>query len=183
MKKSEEFCMFLCKKRITFNILIFSVFSLGFHTVIAEKQSLNKNINSNQNSVDLIVFSYDRPLQLYSCLESIKSYATGLCNIFVLYRASDENFRKAYAVVSKDFPNVKMYIQDSNKPKEYFKPLLLDIFLKKSKSKYVAFVVDDIIVKDYIDLKTCANALEKYNAYGFYLRLRQKYNRKLYNSI
>ncbi len=162
MCMSSKLCVLSC--------FVFGVFLFGFHTVIAKEQSLKKSVNSDL-SVDLIVFSYDRPLQLYACLESIKSYVTGDQNIFVLYRVSDEKFKKAYELVNKNFPNVKMYIQDSNKPREHFKPLLLDIFLKKSKSKYIAFVVDDIIVKDRIDLNACANALEKHDSYGFYLRL------------
>ena len=38
-------------------------------------------------------------------------------------------------------------------------------------SPYVIFAPDDIIVKNYADLNTCASAMQKYNAYGFFLRL------------
>ncbi len=57
----------------------------------AQKPKIKKNKPDN---VDLIVFSYDRPLQLYACLESIKCCIkkTGVGEIFVIYRASDDKF-------------------------------------------------------------------------------------------
>lgn len=150
-------------------MLSFLILSTNLICFSQKKQIAKKNKDIN---VDLIVFSYDRPTQLYSCIESIKLYMTkGLGEVFVIYRVSGNKFEKAYKEVQKDFPFVKMFKQDSVDPKEDFKPLLLNVFLKKSKSKYIAFVVDDIIVKDAVDLTFCANSLEKNNAYGFYLRL------------
>ena len=43
--------------------------------------------------------------------------------------------------------------------------------LEESPHQYVIFGVDDLVVKDHVDLVYCIRALEKYDAYGFYLRL------------
>src|SRR5690606_30414501 len=39
--------------------------------------------------------------------------------------------------------------------------------------EYILFGVDDLILKDFVDLKVCMDLLEKTGAYGFYLRLGQ----------
>ena len=41
----------------------------------------------------------------------------------------------------------------------------------KSPSPYIIFAVDDMIVKNPVDLEECAELLEKTGAYGYYLRL------------
>ena len=42
-------------------------------------------MNLIQAQVDLIIFSYDRPMQLYALLESIETYVRGLENINTIY--------------------------------------------------------------------------------------------------
>lgn len=118
---------------------------------------------------DVIVFSFDRPLQLYAFLESMQRYVTGLGTVQVIYRASDDAFAQAYASVQADFGGVSFMRQGSN-PRADFKPLTVQA-LVQSPHAYVLFAVDDIIVIDHIDCCACIQALEKYKAYGFYLRL------------
>lgn len=120
--------------------------------------------------VDLIVFSYNRPLQLYCFLESAKHYITGLAQIYVLYRSGNQDFEKAYLSVKNSFSNEIFCNQSFEKNGTDFKDVFLDIFSNKSKSEYIIFAVDDIIVTDFINVGTCVEALEKTNAYGFYLR-------------
>ncbi len=133
---------------------------------------LNCNCSkNNNNSVDLVIFSYDRPMQLYAYLESIKKYITGSVNPYVLYRASNDAFDGAYLVVKKSFSQVKFFKQIVNKQNNNFKELVLDISFKKSKSPYIMYGVDDIIMTDYVDLKDCVKVLEESKAYAFYLRL------------
>ena len=43
-------------------------------------------------NADLVIFSYNRPLQLYALLESITNYVTGLDKIMVIYRSSDARY-------------------------------------------------------------------------------------------
>ncbi len=118
---------------------------------------------------DMLVFSYDRPLQLYALLESIRQYMSGLSKLSIIYRASDERYAKAYEELQMAFPSINWLKQSSN-PHKDFKPLVLQA-LKDFSSPYVLFAVDDIVVKDFVDLSSCIDAMEKTNAYGFYLRL------------
>lgn len=123
---------------------------------------------------DLIVFSYDRPLQLYAFLESAAEYLTGVSSISVIYRASDERYVDAYLEVQNAFPSA-YWMRQSNTPHKDFKPLVLQA-LKGSSSPYITFAVDDIVIKDFIDASECIQLMEKTGAYGFYLRLGQHVN-------
>lgn len=129
------------------------------------------NFSSLLCSIDLIVFSYDRPIQLYAFLESTQKYISGLEKIIVIYRTSNINFDNAYDQVKKKFPNLNYKKQHSNKPENEFKQLVIKTIFEESPSDYIIFGVDDIIVKDFINVNHCINALEKTNSYGFFLRL------------
>lgn len=115
----------------------------------------------------MIVFSYDRPMQLYAFLESVKKYVAGLNNIFVIYRVSDQGFEQGYGCLKKEFLDVEFLRQ---KDKEDFRRLSKQAFFKSS-SDNIIFAVDDIIIKDEVDLTYCASLLHIQKAYGFYLRL------------
>ncbi len=119
------------------------------------------------NRADLVLFSYDRPLQLYSFLESVKKYIFGIEEIHVIYRVSNNEFESGYDIVKKDFADVIFHKQLKA---DDFKPLTLESIFNNG-SRYIIFGVDDIIVKDYVNLGTCINYLEKSNSYGFYLRM------------
>ncbi len=142
--------------------------SLLHQSAIAHEQS-DRHETSHNDKADLIIFSFDRPLQLYALLESVEKYMIGLSSIQVIYRASTDNFEQAYQTVKADFSSVSFTRQGSN-PRADFKPLTVHA-LTQSPSAYVLFAVDDIIVTDHIDCKACIHALDKYNAYGFYLRM------------
>lgn len=114
---------------------------------------------------DILVFSCDRPLQLYACLESIQRYVTSFANLTVLYRSSNEAFDDGYEKVKDAFPAVRFVTQSGND----FKPKLEKI-LFNSPSEYILFGADDLIAKDFVDLKVCMEQMEKTGAYGFYLR-------------
>ena len=120
-------------------------------------------------SVDILVFSYDRPMQLYACLESIYTNLSHVGQISVIARVSNEEYRKGYEIVENTFQDVRFLFQGAN-PKEDFKPLVMKTVFG-SGSSYIAFAVDDIIVKDCVDLSQCCLAIELLNAWGFYLRL------------
>ena len=119
--------------------------------------------------VDLILFSYNRPLQLYTCLESIHKYFSGLSHIQVLYRSADLRYEQGYELVKQAFPHVKFVGQSRKKEfKTKLKRMIYD-----SPSPYVIFGVDDLIVKDAVDLSQCARWIERTGAYAFFLRLGQ----------
>jgi len=121
-----------------------------------------------KRGVDVVIFSFDRPMQLFSALESISHYLRGYQTLTVLYRASDSRFDAAYHVVKGAFPQVR-YIKQSDNPRKDFKPLLLQAVFN-SPSEYIVFGVDDMIVKDFVDLNFCKQMIEKTGAYGFFLR-------------
>jgi glycosyltransferase involved in cell wall biosynthesis len=122
------------------------------------------------STVDMIIFSYKRPLQLYALLESIEHNMRHLEAIHVLYRAGGERFENAYTIVQEAFPQVHFVQQSEHLKGTDFQPLLKEI-LQESTQPYIMFAVDDIIVTDPIDCKVCVNALQKTHAHGFFLRL------------
>ena len=123
----------------------------------------------NPNLVDCILFSYNRPMQLYALLESIEKYATGIGDIRIIYRSDNNEYETAYTQVKNRFPSVIFLKQGSN-PKKDFKPLTMKS-LEASFHDYILFAVDDMMIKDFVDLKYSATMLKKTGAYGFYLRL------------
>ncbi len=126
-------------------------------------------MEEDRGTADLIVFSYNRPLQLYGFLESLQAHTKHCGQITVIYRTDEEAFARAYEEVKEQFPSVVFY-QQSQEPLADFKPLVLQAFAE-GRSNYVVFAVDDIIVKDAIDFRECITALKETGAYGFYLRL------------
>lgn len=129
---------------------------------------LLKSVAAHEQA-DLIVFSFDRPMQLYAFLESLKEHVSPLGRITVIVRVSNRQFSRAYWQVFSEFPQVKFMWQTTGTANNFRK--LVQIALNESQSKYIMFGVDDLIVKDTVDIRRCIKALEKYNAYGFYLRM------------
>lgn len=125
--------------------------------------------DSPEKSVDLLVFSFNRPLQLYATLESVHKYFSNMHQIYVLYRTTNADYDAAYNELIQKFANVKFVKQGGN-PRGDFKPLLLQCFVD-SPAEYIMFSVDDDIATDYVDFNHCVQALEESNAHGFYLRL------------
>lgn len=150
-------------KRVILNHIYF--YALIFLLCISPLQSYA----SLPNTTDLVIFSYDRPLQLHTLLCSTEKYVTHLHTISVIYRTSNADFKNAYRTLEKLFPYVQFIKQGSN-PKKDFKPLLLET-IDSTIAPYVVFATDDDIFTDSIDMTYCANALQLSNAYGFYLRL------------
>ncbi|MFC1841587.1 hypothetical protein ACFLYA_00780 [Candidatus Dependentiae bacterium] len=142
-------------------------------------------IKANQYKADCIIFSYDRPLQLQALLESMETYVTGLGRVDIIFRTSSSDFSLAYQEVKATFPHAH-FIQQGAKPKRDFKPLTIKC-LKRSPHDYIIFAVDDIIVKDFVDLSHAIAMLEETKSYGFYLRLGYNitfnYPRQIYESL
>jgi hypothetical protein len=165
-------------KHFKFRSVIYFVFSLFFVLAARANQITTNqspienelhNIHHQELKADLVIFSFDRPLQLYALLESIEKYITGLGQIHIIYRASNDQFSAAYEEVHKRF-NTPQFIKQGDNPRNDFKPLTLQATFS-SPHDYVIFAVDDIIVKDFINITQCIELLEKFHAYGFYLRL------------
>lgn len=127
----------------------------------------------NEDLTDIIVFSYDRPLQLFAFLESLETYGKGYGNVFVIYRASNKSYSSAYGRVKDNFRKCSFVKQSNSSPHKNFKPLVIDYVFnnERSHSPYITFAVDDIVIKDEIDFSHAVSMLQKYQAYGFYFRL------------
>ncbi len=119
---------------------------------------------AKEGEVDVVFFSYDRPMQLYAALESTHRYLSGSANYILLYRSSDARFDEAYKQVLALFPNVQA-VKQSGKD---FKPLL-EGMLFKSEARWVLFCSDDLVVKETVDLDLCQRMLDRTGAYGLYL--------------
>ncbi len=142
---------------------------LGFLFSIFFIAALTANpLGATTNQTDLIIYSYDRPMQLYALLESIEKYVTGLATISVIYRTSNHAFEEAYKEVQIHFTNAHFFKQSP--PYDDLKTLTCACFAQ-AKSPYILFGVDDIIVKDFINLNECIDALEESHAHGFFFRL------------
>lgn len=120
-------------------------------------------------TADLIIFSFNRPMQVYALLESIHSYVTNLNQIYIIYRTSNQEYDNAYNEIKSIYPNIH-YLKQGSNPRGDFKPLLLNTFFD-STAEYIMFSVDDDMVKDFFDINECVDALGMHNAHGFYLRL------------
>lgn len=142
---------------------------LGLFYIVNTETKIIQLSRPQSQKVDLIIFSFDRPMQLYALLESCEYYLTGIENIVVIYRSSNERFADGYISVQNRFSKVQ-FLQQGTEPFADFKPLVLRAFYAGA-SAYVLFAVDDIIVKNSADLTVCTRTLEEQCAYGFYLRL------------
>lgn len=139
-----------------------------FLILIVNSAPVLSSANPTSNNTNLIVYSYDRPMQLYAFLESVDHYVSGLDSIYVIYRTSNSEYQKAYETVQASFKKVTFLAQSA--PYNDLKEITCKCLLE-SPQPYLLFGVDDIIIKDFIDLHECAAALEKNNGYGFFLRL------------
>jgi glycosyltransferase involved in cell wall biosynthesis len=128
-----------------------------------------KNTLSDQKS-DILIFSYDRPLQLYSLLESIYKKMENFEDIAVLYRTSNNAFEKGYTYLKETFPKTIFVKQKSSNSDNNFKELTLKT-LNLLSSAHLMFAVDDMIVKDKVNLSFPIKEMDRTGAYFFALRL------------
>jgi len=95
-----------------------------------------------EDGIDIIIFSKDRACQLDALLRSMEAHHKDLelCDVSILYKASDEKYQAGYDKLIEKYPY--NFIKESN-----FKNNLVDIYTK-GKNKYVQFFVDDNIWKN-----------------------------------
>lgn len=118
--------------------------------------------------VDLVVFSYNRPIQLYALLESIEKYVTGDFKIKVVYR-SDPKYQAGYNMVQKAFQHAKFVRQQL--PPCDFRSIVERVVFKNGRGRYVIFAVDDLCLTGPVNLQYCIDLLEQSRAYSFVFRL------------
>ena len=94
----------------------------------------------NCNSVGIIVFSKDRPLQLHSLLESILRHVSGNFSVTVLYQTSNSEFDEGYSTLrTMSWPLNINFVKESN-----FRDDLISQ-LSQLRTEAVMFLVDDIV--------------------------------------
>ena len=126
-------------------------------------------------AVDVIVCSYNRPMQLYAFLESMEEFVTGASTVSVICRG-DEEYLAGYDEVQKHFHGVKFIYQPSTKNEAFrcFKPIILrQVYGDLSTdSPYFMFAMDDIIITEPIDLERDSAFLGAHDkVHGFFYRL------------
>jgi hypothetical protein len=124
---------------------------------------------SLEPKTDLVVFSYDRPMQLYALLESIHARMAHLDTISVIYRTSSPPYDQGYEGVKQAFPSVT-YFKQSDRPESDFKPLFLKAAFE-SPHPYVMLAGDEMVLRESIDLQEGIDQMEKTGAVCVYYRL------------
>lgn len=127
----------------------------------------------DEERVDLMVFSYNRPLQLYAFLESAEKHLENVHRQYVIYRAGNDHYEKGYGKVKETFPNVVYIRQSVENPSEDFALTLKKTLFDRniSSARYITFAYDDFLIKETIDLKESVQLLKETGAYGFYFCL------------
>ncbi len=121
---------------------------------------------------DLIVFSYNRPMQLYALLESVEKRMAGIRKVGVVYRV-DADYEENYNIVREIFFNCHFVKQSSINPRGDFKSHVMELLFGAfgKGAEYALFAVDDIIVTEAIDIPQGIKKLQEVGAFGLYYRL------------
>lgn len=88
--------------------------------------------------INAIIFSYNRPIQLHLLLETISINAKDIFNISVIYKHSNDNFKKGYEILKTKFDNIS-WIDET-----FFKEQTLSLL--NSNLEYTCFFTDDDIL-------------------------------------
>jgi hypothetical protein len=99
-----------------------------------------------KNTTTGVIFSKDRPIQLYALLESFIDCVLNYQCIFILYKCSDERYERAYLEIRQRFENSKFIFFCEH----HFRSDLVRI-IDAIKSERIFFLVDDIIFINKVD--------------------------------
>jgi tetratricopeptide (TPR) repeat protein len=125
---------------------------------------MNESHTTQSNSLGL-VFSKDRAMQLQAGIESFLLHCrdAGALSLSVLYKASDANHQRQYAVLARRFPQVRFI------PETDFRSQVLGLL---NTSRHILFLVDDNLFVRAFRLDTILESLrQNADAVGFSLRL------------
>ena len=100
------------------------------------------------NKLFWFVLSKDRPLQLDALLRSLGAMADTACDCVVLYKASNERYRLAYAGVFERHKNMLL----NTVVERDFRADVLNIVSSRNHER-IAFLVDDLVFIEPVDLK------------------------------
>ncbi len=134
-----------------------------FYLLISRKKNENCGVEG-------IIFSMDRPMQLYSLLESFYCYCENPPKLNLLIKYTKTEFQDEYKNIEIIFKNKNIdFFYETD-----FKENLITIIAKISKSN-IFFLVDDIIFKDKFNFNHYFQ-IKNFNNYIFSLRLGKNLN-------
>lgn len=118
-----------------------------------------------KQTADLLIFSEDRPMQLYALLESIQSFVFGLRKTIVVYETSSSEMESQYLDLKMNFPNIQFFKMEENG-----KSLIQSIAFNSpsSPSKHIILAQDTLLVTDIIDFTKAIHALDLSRAYALF---------------
>jgi hypothetical protein len=115
---------------------------------------MNKVSKPKREGLAGVLFSLDRPIQVYATLESYFKYIKNPAPIYVIYSVSDEKYLPAYKDLKEVFKDKPVYFIKETK----FRDTLIEVLGSLKEDSMFFLVDDDIFVKEY-DLKE----LDKFN--------------------
>ena len=120
----------------------------AMQTFVKQKATWQKL--ENPSTIECIVFSKDRALQLHGLLSTLREKVAPVVPVHVLYRASSASHRQAYNEVADIFGNRQVrFLQQTND--HSFKQDLLEILFSLT-CDLLFFLVDDILFTEPLDL-------------------------------
>jgi len=156
-KKSFE----MLKKFYNFflsNLILFIY--VNFYRIYSVFRDKNK---FSTNVFEIIIFSFDRPLQIKSLLDSILIHIDDDILVNILFKCSDKSYRESYLKLINDYVKVTNrfnFIEQKGNFKSDFLNLIKK--LEISFNKHFLFFVDDQIIFRDINLKNM-NKLFKFS--------------------
>jgi hypothetical protein len=130
---------------------------------------------NHQKSINIttVVFSYDRPFQLTSLLNSIKRFQKHSRTVIVIYRTSSKDFFESYQAVFERF-HESLILQPYNENTIGFKKTMMSV-VKNSKASHYLFYVDDQVVLSELYDEEISKGLKVADIFTYRLGLNTSY--------
>lgn len=105
---------------------------------------LEKNVKPVK-TLEIILFSKDRPLQLLALLESLNHFSEPKIRPHIIYNAKNDEYEKAYSALFKEYSHLFKTVHFDKIAG--FRSTLINL-LEELSSDNITFLVDDIILKN-----------------------------------
>jgi hypothetical protein len=113
---------------------------------------------------DVVIFSEDSPLHLYATLESLFAHARDLNDVYVLYKASDHEFQRAYLNLENEFHSAA-FLNICDYPGNDCHALLTKVLRnKRHASPFILFGTDRFVFEEKLCLHEAIAEMEKIHA-------------------
>ena len=134
---------------------MFKIFNLIFSNLIIFLFIMKRFYNNkSSNKYEVIIFSYNRPLQLNTLLKSLKKFFDSKIKINILYRTSSEIMNNSYEKLISNYESTKKinFIRQNGSFKKSLLELLNEIKKETSKELDLLFFVDDQILFEEVKI-------------------------------